>query len=141
MDKQTHGILKRITSKIPSRLHKITHEVVDTSEEDRVKAMLGDRRLPNSAKNKLRGLLEKGAFRRSETVEDERTIQELDKYHSREIQKAIRTGRLKDPMTDPYYRKRMQRKARANSQKNPLTEAEKRAASGRLNQSFKNLPK
>lgn len=118
MDARTRHTLGKITAGIPARLHRsLTKTVVDTSEEEKVKAMLKDKsgRLSPQVRAYLTGLMRKGAFRSSEVVVDEKTVRELDRYHEREIAKARRSGALKDPKDDPWLKKRM---ARIKNQQN-----------------------
>jgi len=110
MDKETKTILNRITGKIPARLARnITKVEYDTTQEEKAIVALNSKHISKDKKARLSRLLDKGAFRRRQEVLDEDKIKELDKYHTREIAKAKREGRLKDPMTDPFYRARMKR--------------------------------
>lgn len=112
MDKKDKHILDKITGGIPARLARnLMREEIDTSEEDLARAALRSKDIPESKRRKVAEMLEKGAFRRSETVINEKTVAELDKYHERAIAKARAQGLLKDPAKDPWIVARNKRLA------------------------------
>lgn len=106
MDKRTQATLSEITRNIPAGLSDVMREVVDTEEEDRVLAMIKDPHMDVSSKNRLKRLVEKGAFRQTDTVVDDEKLKKLDEYHTQAVRKARASGRLADPNSDPFFKKR-----------------------------------
>lgn len=84
-------------------------EVTDTSEEDLARAALESKHIDDGQKKRIRRLMHKGAFRRSETVVDEGVAKEIDEYHEKSIAAARISGELPDPKTDAFMQKRDQK--------------------------------
>ena len=113
MDRATHTILNRITRKIPPRLAaRLSKAEYDTTEEEKALVALNSKHISPAKKRKLEKLLEKGAFRRKTDVIDEKALEEIDRFHTREIARARAAGKLKDPMEDKFYAQRMKRQRR-----------------------------
>lgn len=108
MDKQTEETLKRIGRNVPAHLARnITHKEIDTSEEDVARQAM--KKLDRAGKDKVKRLIDSGAFRREEVVVNEQVAQQLDQYHTREVQAAKRAGKLADPNDDKWVQEREKR--------------------------------
>jgi hypothetical protein len=106
-DKRTRATLNSITRNIPQHLiGNITKEIVDDTEEHMALQLLKSPDISQYKKRKIRKLLEQGAFRQVEVVENEAVVKELDEYHTKEISKARRSGKLLDPNKDKFIRER-----------------------------------
>lgn len=131
MDRKTQHILGKISSSIPRHLARNTTKVlVDTTEEEKARIALKSPDISKAKKNRLARLLERGAFRRSQEVVNDEVVEQIDQYNTRAVARARRSGKLKDPMTDPFYRKRMLRAKRiaegleTPTKQKPYSEAE-----------------
>lgn len=136
MDRNTRQELNRISGRIPAHLMNVTKLEIDVSEEDLARAALKNKNISKAKREHIARLLDKGKFRRVETVTNEEVVAELDKFHTNQIARARKEGRLPDPMTDPFYRRRMERLQRIRDGKEKpkkvqLTESEKQRA-GRI---------
>ena len=101
--------LRRITLRIPKKFgENLVVKKVDTEQEDMAREALRNDKVSPKQKEAIRQLIEKGAFRREEEVENEKAIKEVDEYFDRKVKQARRDGKLPDPMSDPYFRKRTQ---------------------------------
>jgi hypothetical protein len=110
MDQQTRHTLGRITRNIPAHLARnTTKTIVDTSEEEAARALLKDRRLGKADKERISRLIAKGAFRREEVVINDDVVKKIDAYHTREIEKARKAGKLGDPSKDKFIQERAAR--------------------------------
>jgi hypothetical protein len=109
MDKQTTRELDRITHGVPRKLQTVTHELVDTTEEDMMKELVRSGRLNSRSQRRVEEMIDRGAFRRSETIVDEDIVKELDRYHSMMIRRANGKGLLGDPNTDKFLQSRAKR--------------------------------
>lgn len=107
MDAKDKAVLARISRGAPR--HDVTKEIVDLSDENYARDQLQRKDIPPARRKKLQDLVDKGAFRRSETVENTAAIKELDEYHTREVAGAIARGELSDPANDPFIKERNQR--------------------------------
>lgn len=90
----------------------LTRVESDTTEEEVARMALKDPSISKQHKRKLAKLIERGSFLRQETVVDEKVVKEIEDFHTREIARARKAGKLSDPMTDKFYRERMQRLAK-----------------------------
>lgn len=111
MKESTKRILDKITAGIPPHLRDVMHDVEDYSEERVMKQAVQDKWLSSKKKLQLEKLIDTGAFRRKESVEDEAKIRELDLYFETMIKKYRRAGLLPDPNDDPWFRARMAKMA------------------------------
>jgi hypothetical protein len=107
MDKNTKKILDRITANIPAHLHDVVHDVTDYAEEEIMKQAVKDKMLSSKKAREIERLIDIGAFRKKESVEDQEKIKELDEYFTTMIKKYRKQGLLKDPEDDPWFRARM----------------------------------
>lgn len=136
MDSRTRDVLRRISRGIPAHLARnVVRREVDHSQEDRAREVLASRDVPYKEKERVRRLLDQGAFRREETVENEAVIKEIDRYNEAKVAQARAHGDLADPMSDPFYRDRMKRIAENKAKKtDPLSQAEIEKATQQLKQ-------
>lgn len=110
MDSNTKKILNGINRRIPSHLAKNTTKiVVDTSEEELARAALKSPDITKEKKRKIHRYLEAGKFRRTEELINEPVVNQIDQHNARAVKRAIRSGQIPDPMTDPFYRSRVRR--------------------------------
>lgn len=110
MNENVRKELARISANTPPELaDKLIREVVDTSLEENVRAMIADRHTPYKTAENLKDLLEKGAFRRSDTVVDPKVAKEMERYNEMMVEKARKNGTLPDPMEDKFWRERVYR--------------------------------
>lgn len=130
----TNKELQRINSHLPKRIaNNITKTEVDTSGELLADHAIKSKWIPKEKRRQIYNMKEAGKFRKSEEVINEKAAKEADEYHSREVDKAIKSGKLPDPMKDPFYRERMKRVASGNIKKaDPFTRREILAARERL---------
>lgn len=110
MNKKTSKVLERISRNVPRHLSEnITKTVVDTSEEDIARDALRSPGISPYKKKKIQKLLDQGAFRRSEEVENEEVIEQIDKYNDKAVKKAIKDGLIPPPEQDSWMAKRNQK--------------------------------
>lgn len=110
MDKKTEKELKQITRRIPKNLQgDVTKTVVDTSEEQVIDQVIHDPKTTTEQREKLKRFRDSGMFRKESVVVDEKKVRELDRYHEKEVKKAISDGRIPPPDTDPFIRERNKR--------------------------------
>lgn len=101
------AVFGEIARSIPKHLaNNLTKEKIDTSEEDLARAALSSRHIPEEKKEKLKRAVDAGLLLRTETVENEDVIAEIDRHNTRAVAEAIRTGKLPDPNDDPYVKAR-----------------------------------
>ena len=111
MDKSTKRILDKITAGIPKHLQNVMHDVTDYAEEEIMRQAVKDKWLSSKKRLGIERLIESGAFRRKETIEDQAKIKELDLYFETMIRKYRKQGLLPDPENDPWFRARMAKMA------------------------------
>lgn len=103
----TRRELARITRGVPRHLERsLTKEVIDTEEEDRAREMLKSPDIDPRARRKIERMIKAGKFRTSEVVVDEEVATQIERYHETEVAKAIRSGKLPDPRSDPFTKRR-----------------------------------
>lgn len=122
----TQEVLKRITAETPPELAAhVTKEEVDTTEEELARSVLNSRTISEEGKAKVREQLEAGAFRRSETVVDEKVVKELDEYNETRVRQAIKSGKLPPPEADKFFADRMRRAKPPTENKRPAVDVER----------------
>lgn len=108
MDAKTRKELGRITANVPEKLAaNITREEVDVSEEEILVDYLKNGNPSPQARRMIEKGIRDGKFRSSETVENEKTVKELDRYYTWAIRKSMRKGLLTDPSKDGFVRDRL----------------------------------
>lgn len=139
MDQKTQHVLGKISSSIPENLaHNIVRKEVDTSGEEMAKQILASTEISKEGKSAIAKALYDGKLRSEEEVIDEEVIQQIDEHNTREVQRAIEQGALKDPMTDNFYRQRVERSERIAQGKEeprkvtPLSVEQRREAAERF---------
>lgn len=106
--------LRRITFNTPPELARsLMKTVIDTTMEDTVRAIIADRATPYKEAEKLKRLLETGAFRREDTVVDEKVAKKIERYNEVMIESYKKKGLLDDPMRDEYFKRRMYKRMEA----------------------------
>lgn len=112
MDRKTERVLGQISQSIPEHLQRnVLKTVTDDSEEKLADELIKHPSTSARTRNQVRRLKEKGAFRRSEVVEDENVTQQIGAYNERMVKDAIKKGLIPHPDTDPYIRKMNRRVA------------------------------
>lgn len=107
MDDQTRRTLRDISRGVPAELARnVTKTVVDRSQENAARAALKNPGVSREQKERVRQLLDRGAFRREEVVVNEKATKEIERYHETKIAQARREGKLADPSKDPFVRER-----------------------------------
>lgn len=110
MNKKTTKVLARIARNVPKHLQEgLVKTVVDTSEEDMARIAIKDPNISTAKKRELTKMLDAGMFRRSEDIEDEGVMKQIDEYNEREVKKAIRRGEIPPPSEDSWIAKRNQK--------------------------------
>lgn len=103
MDDRTRRKLNEITARVPKDLaRKLMRTEVDTSQEERAYDVLKSRNVSDDAKREVKRMLDKGAFRRSEVVVDEKVSKQIEDYHEKAVRQAIRNGEVSDPSHDRW---------------------------------------
>lgn len=110
MDKKTEHELNKINQSIPSNLaQNTTKKVVDTEAEEAAKAALNDPKIDRKGKEKVRQLIDQGSFRQETTEINEQVVKKIDDHNTREVKRAIQSGRIPPPEKDKFYKDRKNR--------------------------------
>lgn len=110
MDNQTQKELQKITMATPKALGaNLMMEQVNTQIEDMAREAVKSGKLTARQKRDLERMIDDGAFRRTEKVENPRVIKELERYQLAMIEKKKRQGKLGDPMEDKFFAERMKK--------------------------------
>lgn len=108
MDNNTRKELLKVGASIPKSLSsKLIKEEVDTSEEELARFAIRKGDLSHAKKEELAKLIDKGAFRRSEKIIDEKVAAEIDKINEEKVRQLRASGRIKDPKNDAWYQERL----------------------------------
>lgn len=105
---QISAELKRISSRVPKYLLNMVSDEVKltpTIEDVALKAMSGG--IKDTEKRKeITRLFNEGEFSKKKVVENPKVAKQLDNWYAREINKAIREGRLPhaNKLKDPFLR-------------------------------------
>lgn len=107
LDPKAQRVLREITRNIPVHLvDTLTHEEVDTSQEDAARAAIKGADLPTATRRKILKHIREGRFRSVDTVVDEKVKDKIEEYHEGAVRAAIKSGRLPDPKKDPFIKER-----------------------------------
>lgn len=110
MDKNTERELSKVSQSIPQELvDKLIVDEVDADEEEFARFALRKGNLSQSERNNISKLIEKGAFRRSEKVVNEKVAAEIDRINAAKVADLIRRGKIPDPKKDKFIQERLAR--------------------------------
>jgi len=95
-EEQVFKVLQGISASVPKRLR---DSVVRTADKTPVLKMImqkavDDESVPKEKRDEIRTLIENGHFDRQEYREDPAVAKKIDEYTNRQINKAVREGRL-----------------------------------------------
>lgn len=98
---------------MPERLKRgLLKTVTDNSQMERAQEVLKSRHVSPEQKNEVLRMMHKGAFApKVDQIVDEKVAKEIDRYHDKEVRRAIQDGRVADPskVKDPWLQKRQKR--------------------------------
>ena len=93
---QIRKVLADIHSRVPEILRKnvVSYQKVSPHIEMVMGKALEDESIPQEKRDHIRTLLDAGEFSKIKVIENPKIIEQIDKFVSREINKAVKEGRL-----------------------------------------------
>ena len=125
MKKSTIRELQRISQSIPKELldKLMVTRLKSPTVVEVVKKALADDTVSKEKKEQLQHLVDSGYLNQTETVADPEIEKQIDEYMDKEIERAIKLGRIPDPKKDKDlkdFRKKIKKLQKNAKEKNQL---------------------
>ena len=125
MKKSTIRELQRISQSIPKELldKLMVTRLKSPTVVEVVKRVLVDDTVSKEKKEQLQHIIDSGYLNQTETVADPEIEKQIDEYMDKEIERAIKLGRIPDPKKDKDlkdFRKKIKKLQKNAKEKNQL---------------------